>query len=63
MQGAASVDLASLPPFAAIFTNDRIAPAPPCGRRAPLWVSDVTKSRFCMAIDKSQGLRPATWRR
>jgi hypothetical protein len=35
------VERGSFPPFAAIFTNDRMAP--PCGRSAALWVSDVTQ--------------------
>jgi len=40
----------SFPPFVAIFTNDRLAPAPSCGRSAVLWVSDVTQKSILLGI-------------
>ena len=42
--------LGSLPTFAAIFTNDRLALAPSFGRSAALWVRDVTQKSVLLGI-------------
>lgn len=40
----------SILPFAAFFTNDRLAAASSFGRSAALWVSDVTRKSVLLGI-------------